>query len=261
MKKIKENIKKVSHKKSIKKIIGNIYYHKNFYSSLLNNKRDVFVWMPAGFDISGLKRFPVLYMHDGQNLVNPKTSFAGIDWQVDETITRMIKEGIIEEIIVVGINNTADRLEEYSNSAKGNLYLRFIIEELMPFIDNNYPVLKEKENRAIMGSSMGGLSSFLMLWKYPDVFSKAACLSSSFYYDNFDAIHLVKNTKNKKTIKIYIDHGEDGIEGSQKMFAALTKNGYLLGKDFDYYYAPGKKHNEQSWAERLERPLRFLFGK
>jgi len=94
------------------------------------------------------------------------------------------------------------------------------------------------------------------------VFSKAGCLSSSFYYHDDNAIKLVKDYSGpKKNIKIYIDHGEDGLVRGQKMFCALNKKGYLIGSDIDYYYAPGAEHNEKEWAARLERPLLFFFKK
>ncbi len=167
----------------------------------------------------------------------------------------------LEEIIIVGIYNTPDRLEEYSDSIKGYNYLKFIVEELMPFINSNYKTKTGKNNTGIMGSSMGGLISFLAVWKFPEVFGKAACLSSSFYYDDEKAIKMVKDYKGeKKKIKIYIDHGEDGLPRGQKMFCALSEKGFIIGTDIDYFYAPGAEHTENAWAERLERPLLFLFG-
>ncbi|MGA7837656.1 MAG: alpha/beta hydrolase-fold protein [Ignavibacteriaceae bacterium] len=248
--------------KSIKKVTGKVRYHKNFYSKYLNNERDIIVWLPPSYKMKSQKKLPVLYMHDGQNIMDPDTSFAGVDWQVDETATKLIKENKIEEIIIVGIYNTPDRLQEYSDSETGNKYIQFIINELKPFIDSTYSTKPDKDNSAVMGSSMGGLISFLIAWKYTDVFSKAACLSSSFYYGDEKAIRLVKeNSEEKKKFRIYIDHGEDGLPRGQKMFAALTEKGYVIGTDIDYYYAPYAEHNETAWAERLERPLMFLFGK
>jgi predicted alpha/beta superfamily hydrolase len=242
------------------KIIGDIRYHKQFYSSFLDNKRDIIVWLPPSYQEEATKRYPVLYMHDGQNIMDPKTSFAGMDWRVDETLTKLIKKNLIREIIVVGIYNTKERLEEYSDSEKGYGYIHFLIDELKPYIDKNYRTLKDSDNTAVMGSSMGGLISFLIAWNYPEVFSKAACLSSSFYYRDDRAIEMVKSYNGpKKKIKIYIDHGEDGLVRGQKMFCALTSKGYLIGTDIDYFYAPGAEHNEKAWADRLERPLIFFF--
>lgn len=243
-------------------VIGNVDYHREIYSRILDNKRDFFVWLPAGYDDNPSKRYPVLYMHDGQNLIDPKTSFAGKDWQVDEALTRLIAEYKIKEIIVVGINNSGERLEEYSDSEKGEKYRKFLIEELKAFVDSKYRTLSDNKNTAIMGSSMGGLASFLMVWKHPEVFSMAGCMSSSFYYNDDKVFKMLDEyTQPKKHIKFYIDHGEDGLVRGQKMFCKLTQMGYVIGTDLDYFYAPKAEHNESEWAKRLERPLIFFFGK
>jgi predicted alpha/beta superfamily hydrolase len=244
-------------------IVGIVKYHRGFSSTLLNNQRDIVVWLPKGYNSRKKKdmRYAVLYMHDGQNILDPKTAYAGKDWRADETITKLIRKRKIKDIIVVGIYNTPDRLDEYCWSEKGQLYLRFIVEELKPFIDSNYRTLADRENTAIIGSSMGGLISFYAGWFYPEVFSKAGCMSSSFYYHNDHALKLVEDYNGpKKNVKFYIDHGEDGLVRGQKMFCLLTQKGYLLGQDIDYYYAPGAEHNEKEWAARLERPLIFFFG-
>lgn len=245
-----------------KKIIGRTEYHKNFRSEILKNERDIILWLPPSYFQEINRRYPVLYMHDGQNLFDPDTSYAGMDWQVDETASKLIKKDKIKEIIVVGINNTADRLEEYSFGEKADKYIRFITEELKPFIDKNYRTKNDRENTAVIGSSMGGLISFIIAWKHPEIFSKAGCMSSSFYYNNEKVFSMIDEYKGeKKQIKYYIDHGEDGLLRGQKMFCKLTQLGYIIGTDVDYFYAPGAEHNEKEWAKRLERPLVFFFGK
>jgi predicted alpha/beta superfamily hydrolase len=243
-------------------ILGNVEYHSKVYSRHLDKKLDFFIWLPPGYEINSSKRFPVLYMQDGQNLIDPKISYAGNDWQVDETVTRLIKEYKIKEIVVVGIYNTSDRLEEYSDSEKGEKYLKFIVEELKPFVDTKYRTLPDNRNTAIMGSSMGGLISFIAAWKHPEVFSMAGCMSSSFYYNDEKVFKMIDEYEGpKKQIKFYIDHGEDGLLRGQKMFCKLTQLGYVIGTDLDYFYARGAEHNEKEWAKRLERPLLFFFGK
>lgn len=259
-----EIIKKTRRKPGdeITEVIGKVEYHKEFYSALLENKRDIVVWMPQGYDAikNKNKKYPVLYMHDGQNILDPKTSYIGKDWRVDETVTKLIRQKRIKEIIVVGIYNTPDRLDEYSWSEKGQKYLQFITSELKPIIDATYRTLPDKENTAIIGSSMGGLISFYAAWNYPEIFSMAGCMSSSFYYNNDKSIKTVEEySGTKKHIKLYIDHGEDGAVRGQKMFVELSKKGYVIGQDIDYYYAPGAEHNEKEWAVRLERPLLFFF--
>lgn len=243
------------------KIIGRVEYHRKFYSKALNNRRDIIVWLPPSYKKEKQKRYPVLYIHDGQNIMDPKTAYIGVDWQLDETAASLSKSGALQEIIIVGIYNTPERLEEYSDSTKGKSYMKFMAEQLKPFIDKYYRTLPDKEYTAVMGSSMGGLISFLLVWNYPNVFGKAACLSSSFYYDDDKAINMVKNyAGEKKKIKVYIDHGEDGLPRGQRMFCELTQKGYLIGTDIDYYYAPGADHTESEWAKRIERPLLFFFG-
>jgi predicted alpha/beta superfamily hydrolase len=257
--------KRKFHKKRNKgkiSVIGNVEFHREIYSRILDSKRDFFVWLPASYDDNLSKNYPVLYMHDGQNLIDPKTSFAGKDWQVDETVTKLIKEYKMKEIIVVGINNTKDRLEEYSDTEKGEKYLTFIIEELKTFVDSKYRTLTDPNNTAIMGSSMGGLVSFLAAWKHPEVFSMAGCMSSSFYYNDDKVFKMLDEYDGtKKHIKFYIDHGEDGLVRGQKMFCKLTQMGYVIGTDLDYFYARGAEHNEKEWAKRMERPLIFFFGR
>ena len=245
----------------IKAVIGNVEYLREIYSWIMESNRDLFVWLPAGYNQNISRRYPVLYMHDGQNLIDPKTSFTGKDWQVDETVTRLIKEQKIKEIIVVGIYNSDDRLEEYSDTEKGEKYRKFIIEELKPFVDSKYRTLTDNKNTAIIGSSMGGLASFLIAWKHPEVFSMAGCMSSSFHYNDDKVFKMMdEHTGSKKHIKFYIDHGEDGLIRGQKMFCKLTQVGYVIGTDIDYFYARGAEHNETEWAKRLERPLIFFFG-
>ena len=243
-------------------VIGNVEFHRKIYSRFMDKKLDFFVWLPAGYEANPSKSYPVLYMHDGQNLIDPKVSFAGRDWQVDETLTKLIKEYKIKEIIVVGIYNTSERLEEYSDTEKGEKYRKFITEELKPFVDSKYRTLADNKNTAIIGSSMGGLVSFLIAWKHPEIFSMAGCMSSSFYYKDEKVFKMIDEYKGeKKHIKFYIDHGEDGLLRGQKMFCKLTQLGYVIGTDLDYFYARGAEHNETEWAKRLERPLIFFFGK
>jgi predicted alpha/beta superfamily hydrolase len=202
----------------IKAVVGNVEYHREIYSRIMENNRDLFVWLPAGYNQNISKRYPVLYLHDGQNLIDPETSFSGKDWQIDETVTRLIKEQKIKEIILVGIYNNEERLEEYSDTEKGGKYRKFIIEELKPFVDSKYRTLTDNKNTAIMGSSMGGLASFLIAWKHPEVFSLAGCMSSSFYYNDDKVFKMLDEyAGSKKQIKFYIDHGEDGLIRGQKI--------------------------------------------
>jgi len=247
-------------------ITGNVRYHKNFEGRRVL-PRDIIVWLPPSYGSLADKYYPVLYMQDGQNVFDPSTSSFGIDWQIDEVADSLIKANSIQDIIFVGIYNTAERGLEYSNTKFGHTYINFIIEELKPFIDKCYRTLPDKNNTAICGSSTGGLISFMILWEYPDIFSKAACLSPAFKIQKIDYIAPVMNYLGaKKNIKIYIDNGGIGLEeelqpGIDEMIAALKEKGFVEDSDLLYFKDSSAEHNESAWAKRVYRFLEFLFPK
>jgi enterochelin esterase-like enzyme len=246
-------------------ITGEVKYHRNFQGEGLL-PRDIIVWLPPSYENEKQKRYPVLYAHDGQNLFDLSTSSFGVDWQLDETADSLIKQGKINEMIIVGIYNTRERMKEYYTGDTGEAYMKFVIKELKPFIDKTYRTLPDRENTASMGSSAGGLVSFMLVWKYNDVFSKAACLSPAFFIRGLDYITPVLDYKGKrKDIKIYIDCGGVGLDslllvGAEKMLSALKEKGYKKGKDYTWFFDKTGEHNEQNWARRLWRPLEFFYG-
>ena len=246
-------------------ITGTVKYHRQMTGEGIK-PRDVIVWLPPSYTKATEQRYPVLYMHDGQNVFDPATSFLGVDWQVDETADRLIREGKMQEIIVVGIYNTTDRGEDYSDTPKGRAYLKFIVERLKPFIDNAYRTMPEREHTAVMGSSMGGLISFLLVWNYPQVFSQAACLSPAFAYGHINAVSMVENhSATNKSIRIYMDNGGVGLDsqlqpGCEAMLRALQADGFKLGENLEWYRDPEAEHNEPAWARRVWRPLVFMYG-
>jgi len=190
-----------------------------------------------------------------------------VDWGIDETADRLIREGKLQEILVVGIYNTVDRGREYSDTPQGHAYMQFMVEKLKPFIDKEYRTLPDRENTAVMGSSAGGLISFLLIWNYPQVFSQAACLSPAFVYRDINAPALVENyTGANKGIRIYIDDGGVGLDaqlqpGCDAMLRALQANGFTMGKNLEWYRDPEAEHNERAWSKRVWRPLLFMYGK
>ncbi len=247
-------------------ITGNLKYHNNFYANRLKNERTVVVWLPENYETELQKHYAVLYMHDGQNLFDPNTSYIGVDWQMDETADSLIKKGEIEEIIIVGIYNTTDRVEEYDDTEKGRAYMDFIINDLKPFIDSNYRTIPDRNHTAVMGSSMGGLISFYLIWRYPEVFSKAGCLSTSLLRNNGALLKEIENfTGQKPEIKIYLDSSGKGSEGRMKrhyenMKKLLISKGFVEGVDLEYYFDKEGDHSERAWARRVWRPLKFMFG-
>ncbi len=264
------NWRKVMHKIE-GQITGTVRFHRKMEGEGIK-PRDVIVWLPPSYAKNSERRYPVLYVHDGQNAFDPATSFLGVDWQIDEVADRLIRERKMQEVIVVGIYNTDERREEYSDTTKGRAYMRFIVEKLKPFIDREYRTRPEREHTAVMGSSMGGLISFLLTWNYPQTFSQAACLSPAFVYRviereiDINVIPLVESYDGPdKRIRIYVDNGEVGVDaqlrpGCEKMLRALQAKGFRFGENLEWFQDADAEHSERAWSKRVWRPLLFLFG-
>lgn len=244
---------------------GRLVLHTQFASKILNNKRDVMVWLPPGYDSNRYRRYPVLYAHDGQNLFDPQTAYIGIDWQIGKTAEALIQQKRVKPFIIVGLYNTPARQEEYT-PIHGRSYAEFIIREVMPFIDHQYRTAQGRMKTGVLGSSLGGLISFYMAWWYPEYFSMAGCLSASWMWQGTRVFKdIAPLMKPRQKMKIYMDHGSEGVEGNNaaifyKMRNTLVAKGFALGKDLEYFYGVGDRHDEASWARRVWRPLEFFFG-
>ncbi len=248
------------------KITGDVEYIKNLTGENLL-PRDVIIWLPPGYKTDLAKHYPVLYMQDGQNIIDPQTSAFNVDWGIDETADSLIKAGAIKKIIVVGIYNTEDRSSEYAPTDSGDSYMKFVVNKLKPLIDKNYRTLPDAKNTAVGGSSLGGLISFMLAWNYPNVFSKAICISPAFDIRRYNFITPVKNyTGPKKLLKIFIDIGTIGLEdslmnGVDEMLKLLREKGFVEGKDLIYHKDENAKHSEVYWRRQVWRFLEFMFGK
>ncbi|GAA4831206.1 alpha/beta hydrolase-fold protein [Algivirga pacifica] len=249
-------------------ITGDVAYHKQMtYEGILD--RDVIVWLPPNYNNNPEQRYSVLYMQDGQNIVDPLTASYKVDWQIDETATRLVEEGQIEPIIVVGIYCTDKRTYEYTPGEGSDAYMAFVTEKLKPFIDQTYRTKTEREYTAVGGSSAGGLISMMLAWEYPEVFSKAICMSPAFKIkgDNItiDYVTPVKESY-KKDLQLYIDNGGVGLEarlqpGVDAMIKVLKEKGFKEGVDLFYTVDQEAQHSEKYWAERMPNALLWLFGK
>ena len=260
-------------------LTGDIRYHKNFHSKILNNDRDIIVYLPPDYETNKNKHFAVFYMHDGQNLFDGATSFIpGQEWKVDETAQSLISAHKIEPLIVVGIYNTGkDRVNEYApaqdpkykTGGNAELYGRMLVEELKPFIDQTYRTKPDAAHTGLGGSSLGGLVSLYLGLKYPNVFSKLAVISPSVWWADKQIIHFVEQLHKKPSARIWLDigtkEGRDPAEASKTVTDArllndtLVKKGWRPGKDLQYYEAPDAEHNERAWAARTDQILEFLF--
>jgi predicted alpha/beta superfamily hydrolase len=244
---------------------GKVSITPGFESPQLKNTRALRIYLPPSYEENTSKRYPVLYMHDGQNLFDAKTASYGTEWGIDETVNRLVATGKMDEIIVVGIDNTPDRIPEYTpccdrKHGGGRLagYEAFIVDTVKPAVDKMLRTLPGKENTAIMGSSLGGIASVLIAQHHPQVFSKAGGVSSSFWWNDKA---LVNKAPARLPVKFYIDAGtkDDGLEETTLMRDAMLAQGYVAGTDLFYFAAEGGSHNEKSWAARVEKPLVWFF--
>jgi len=246
-------------------VTGKVNLHRHFFSPELGNERTLIVWLPPSYSTTN-RHYPVLYLHDGQNVFNPATSFAGQDWKLDETAKRLIQDGLIQEIIMVGIYNTPERNAEYNPELKGRQYSQFLVQTVKPFIDSTYRTLPDPPHTAVMGSSMGGLIAFYLGWEYPQVFSMVACLSPAFLISHSRIVKQVTRYQGpKKGLKIILFNGTKGLEADLKpavlqMDNALRKQKFTPGADYLFKLIPGADHNEQAWADQAPDVLLFFFG-
>ncbi len=245
-------------------VTGAIKYYHNFEDHGLKYTRDVKVWLPPSYATSPDKRYPVLYAHDGQNVFSLNSPYNG-EWRMDETADSLMRLGKINEFIIVAIDNTKDRWAEYSGDIEGMAYINFVVNNLKPFIDAHFRTKPDRENTAVIGSSMGGLISFYMVWLHPEVFSKAACLSSGFAYDDGHIADKVSaSAKKLPPCRLYMDCGDQDIDhvflpDNNRMDALLEAKHPEIKLLYKVY--PGDKHNEYAWARRLDIPMIYLFGK
>lgn len=248
---------------------GQVLILPEFFSVLLGNKRALRIYLPPHYDQSK-EHYPVLYMHDAQNLFDKKTSYAGTEWEVDESMDRLISERKIRPTVVVGLDNTGiSRINEYTptrdlhyGGGRGELYLRFIEEELMPYIESRYRVLKGPENTYLIGSSLGGLISFYAGLTRPMTFGGVGCLSGSLWWDNKHLINQVQLTPSHRLppTLIYLDAGgiNDNLGDTLEMREALLSKGRILGKNLFFVHEPDGRHNEAAWARRFPLAATFL---
>ena len=246
-------------------IFGRIEKLDAVHSPELGNERDLLVSLPAGYG-TGDRLYPVIYMHDGQNLFDPATSFAG-SWNVDLAMAEMSLEGL--DAIVVGIPNMGrDRLAEYSPFAhpqlgggSGDQYLDFLVNTVKPLIDERYLTASDREHTGIAGSSLGGLISLYAFFRHPTVFGFAGVLSPSLWLNEDKMFSFIESAPFVRG-KLYLDVGD--LEGVRHVVKALKlrdlllERGYALGEDLMWVEEEMGAHTESAWARRFRDALPFL---
>jgi enterochelin esterase-like enzyme len=250
----------------------NLVKHEQFPSRFLRNQRDLIVYLPPGYDAQPLRRFPVLYLHDGQNLFDGTTSFIpGMDWHVGQTADRWIQEGRVEPLIIVGIYNAGkQRLGEYTptrapklGGGSANRYAKFLLEEVRPFVHNQYRVQDGAENTGIGGSSLGGLVSLYLGLRQPRMFGKIAALSPSVWWNERVILRFASTASVKPLPRIWLDIGtREGpriVDDVERFRDILLGKGWQLDQNLHYRRVEGAEHNEAAWAQRVGPFLQFLF--
>ena len=282
-------------------VSGKVERIENFQSKYIT-ARNIDIWLPEGYSDS--TKYAVLYMHDGQMLYDPTQSWNKQAWDVDDVASDLLSKGEVKKFIVVGIWNGGQTrhqdyfpqkpFEQLTSAGKDTVvaqlqragrakeifkpqsdnYLRFIVNELKPFIDKKYSVYKNRENTFIAGSSMGGLISFYAICEYPKIFGGAACLSThwvgAFTLENNPMPkeflkYLTEKLPSPNKHKIYFDCGDQTLDAlypdiQKKVDSIMVVKGYNSNSWLTKYF-PGENHSEQAWNKRLNIPLGFLFKK
>jgi predicted alpha/beta superfamily hydrolase len=235
----------------------------------------VLVHLPPGYAGEPQRRYPVIYLQDGQNLFNPETAFVrGQDWRAHETADRLTGLGAVEPVILVAVHNTgSERLYEYTpwenRAGQGGgaaRYLRLLAEELKPMIDREYRTRSGAGDTAIGGSSLGGLLSLYAGLSRPDVFGQAAAMSPSVWWSGRRILRHIRRMPAKPPLRLWLDTGTaEGdsprrvLEDTRALRDALLEKGWRAGVDLEYLEAEGAGHDERAWGARFGQVLRFLF--
>ncbi|KFA91063.1 alpha/beta hydrolase [Archangium violaceum] len=257
--------------------MGHVHIIRDFASPQEGFTRTVRIYTPDGYDQASHHRFPVLYMHDGQNVFAHSESAVFDTWCANLALERMVGEGRAEPWLIVGIDSGPGRLEEYSPwnesranvRARGGAYARFIVETLKPYVDGVYRTRQGSEWTAVMGSSLGGLMSLYLGWKYPEVFGRIGALSPSVMWSEYKLFEHWK-AHSQRWSRIYLDAGTyewinpGGVplpygEATRDFYVHLKQLGYA-DHELALVLEPEGQHHESAWQRRLPWAMNWLLG-
>jgi len=249
-----------------------LHVHRQFASRLIDDKHDFIVYVPQAFCDDPNRFFPVLYLHDGQNLFDPETSFIkGNYWRVGEAADALIASGDVEPLVIVGIyNNGVKRIDDYTpvedkrlGGGKADAYGQMVVEELRSFVAHEYRTLAGAANCGMGGSSLGGLVTLYLGMRYPDVFGKLAVLSPSVWWRDRVILRFIEQLRGRTGQSIWLDigtsEGRRALPDVRALKRLLIRKGWKKGIDLEYHEIQGGHHSEYAWAERVSPMLKFLF--
>ncbi len=246
----------------------------HFHSAILPDDRCVCVYLPPQYAADPTRRFPVFYLHDGQNLFDPRTSYIpGHTWRAGSTADSLNETTQAQPLILVGIANTGlRRMPEYTptrdykmGGGEGDAYGRLILEELIPFINRTFRTCPGPENTGLGGSSLGGLISLYLGLQCPETFGRLGVLSPSIWWDQRSILHFVQDfdTARHSRPRIWLDigtaEGQRHVRDTELLSRMLQRKGWRLGSDLAFDKVAGGFHSEDAWADRFDQVLRFLF--
>lgn len=266
------------------------------YSPQLGDTVTVDVWTPEGYNAADTTRYPVIYMHDGQNLYDASTTWNKQSWEMDSVTSSLVAQGVIEAPVIVGVHSVdstrigdlmpqkacdynrvlADSLRAYFPEIKmrGDAYASFIATTLKELVDSTYAVRTDMESTSVMGSSMGGLMSIYTMSEYPATFGGAGCLSTHWVgtldgnpaFPEAMIAYLTEKLPRDGRHKLYLDHGTESIDSlygpwNDRVIELVNSIGYKTPETLETFTDEGASHEERCWAARVHRPLRFLLKK
>ena len=232
------------------------------FSKILNEHRRVRVYLPRGYRQHGRRRYPVVYFQDGQNIFDGG-SFG--TWNAADNLDRLTARGKIEEVIAVAIDHGDNRLGDYippEDGGRSDLYARFLVQELKPWVDATFRTRTEPNQTAILGSSLGAVAATYVAWEHFHAFGKVGSLSGSWWLKGYQ--NRLLTGRRLRPVKLYIDCGDSGpycdsIHHTQALVGELERLGLRAGKDFQFFVGEGQSHTEEAWGSRLKHVLQFFF--
>lgn len=254
---------------------GTLHVHEDFVSHYLGARRPVVVYTPPAYRRDTRRHYPLLLLHDGQNVFDPSTAYVpGQYWRAKEAADHMLAQRRIEPLIIAAVYHGAEkRLFEYTptrtrrlGGGGADLHGRMVMEELLPWLRGRYRVSPRASNTGLGGSSLGGLVSLYLGLQHPEVFGRLAVLSPSVWWDRRVVLQQVERVHNSRRARIWLDMGtHEGetpnahLRDVRLLKAMLVGKGWRDGRSLAYHEAHGGTHSEGAWAARLPLALEFLY--